>query len=143
MMVKVFKFLSQVGSFPACRKTSNNGHIAACRISTMGQFDTKGRADNCACYTSDLKPPVAKIGAAAGGARLLAQKKLKHLEPAIAMIAGILALAVLDIVIYGIDNLDFFIYGTIGLGLTFEYGWIGVILRAAVAGDHDYEDAHE
>ncbi|MHB8850913.1 MAG: hypothetical protein ACYC45_07330 [Acidithiobacillus ferriphilus] len=140
MMVK---FLSQVGSFPACRKTRNSEHIAACRISTMGQFDTKGRVGNGACYTSDLKPPVAEIGAAAGGARLLAQKNRKHSEPVIAMIVGILALAVLNIVIYGVDNLNFFIYGTIGIGLTFEYGWIGVILRAAVAGDHDYEDTHE
>lgn len=109
----------------------------------MRHNDTKGRVGNGACYTSDLKPPVAEIGAAAGGARLLAQKNRKHSEPVIAMIVGILALAVLNIVIYGVDNLNFFIYGTIGIGLTFEYGWIGVILRAAVAGDHDYEDAHE
>jgi hypothetical protein len=109
----------------------------------MGQFDTKGRAGNSSYCSSGLKPPVAKTGAAAAVARVLAQKNRKHLEPVIAMIVGILALAVLNIVIYGIDNLDFFIYGTIGLGLTFEYGWIGVILRAAVASDHDYEDAHE
>ena len=139
----VINFLSLVGSFPACRKPRNSGHIAACKVSTMRQKDTKGRVGNGACYTSDLKPPVAEIGAAAGGARLLAQKNRKHSEPVIAMIVGILALAVLNIAIYGIDSLNFFIYGTIGIGLTFEYGWIGVILRAAVAGDHDYEDAHE
>ena len=108
------------------------------------QMDTKGRVGNSACCTSDLKPPVAETGEAAGVARLLAQKNRKHSEPVMAMIIGILALAVLNIAIYGIDNLNFFIYGTIGIGLTFEYGWISVILRAAVAGDHDYdEDAHE
>ena len=107
----------------------------------MGQFDTKGRAGNSSYCSSGLKPPVAKTGAAV--ARVLAQKNRKHLEPVIAMIVGILALAVLNIAIFGGDSLNFFIYGTIGLGLTFEYGWIGVILRAAVASDHDYEDAHE
>ena len=35
----MINFLSLVGSFPACRNTRNSGHIAACRISTMGQFD--------------------------------------------------------------------------------------------------------
>ena len=94
--------------------------------------------------TLDLKPPSAEINEAAGMARLLAQKNRKHSEPIIAMILGILALAVLNIAIFGGDSLNFFIYGTIGLWLTFEYGWIGVLLRAAVAGgDHDYEDAHE
>ena len=39
-------FLSLVGSFPACRKPRNSGHIAACRISTMGQFDAKCLALN-------------------------------------------------------------------------------------------------
>lgn len=33
-------FLSHVCAFPACRKTRNSGHIAACRISTKGQFYT-------------------------------------------------------------------------------------------------------
>uniref|UniRef100_E6QDY4 Uncharacterized protein n=1 Tax=mine drainage metagenome TaxID=410659 RepID=E6QDY4_9ZZZZ len=31
-------FLSHVCAFPACRKTRNSGHIAACRISTLGQL---------------------------------------------------------------------------------------------------------
>ena len=110
----------------------------------MGQNDTKGRVGSSACCTSDLKPPVAETGEAAGVGRLLAQKNRKHSEPVMAMIVGILALAVLNIAIYGIDSLNFFIYGTIGIGLIFEYGWISVILRAAVAGDRDYdEDAHE
>ena len=104
----------------------------------------KRSCGNSACYASDLKPPSAETNEAAGVARLLAQKNRKHSEPVIAMIIGILALAVLNIAIFGADSLNFFIYGTIGIGLTFEYGWIGVLLRAAVAGgDHDYEDAHE
>ena len=99
---------------------------------------------NSACCTSDLKPPSAETNEVAGVARLHAQKNRKHSEPVIAMIVGILALAVLNIAIFGGDSLNFFIYGTIGIGLTFEYGWIGVLLRAAVVGgDHDYEDAHE
>ena len=65
----------------------------------MGQNNTKDRVGNGAGYTSDLKPPVAETGEAAGVARLLAQKNRKHSEPVMAMIIGILALAVLNIAI--------------------------------------------
>ncbi len=130
---------SPAGGEPSKTRPSVPAHLAATR-----QKDTKDRMGNGAGYTSDLKPPVAEIGEAARGAHLLAPKNRKYSEPVVAMIVGILALAVLNIAIYGIDSLNFFIYGTIGIGLAFEYGWISVILRAAVAGgDHDYEDAHE
>jgi hypothetical protein len=75
-----------------------------------------------------------------GVANLVVQKKRKKSEPIMTLIVGILVLAALYIAIFGADSLNFFIYGTIGIGLIFEYGWICVILRAAVTGGHDYED---
>ena len=74
-------------------------------------------------------------------ASLGARKKHQRSAPLTALIVGILALAALYIAIFGAGSLNFFIYGTIGIGLVFEYGWIGVILRSATTGDHDYEDA--
>jgi hypothetical protein len=76
-------------------------------------------------------------------ASLCVRKRRKRSEPAIALMVGIFVLVALYIAIFSVGSLSFFIYGTIGLGLAFEYGWIGVILRAAVAGDHDYEGAQK
>ena len=130
---------SPAGGEPSKTRPSVPAQLAATR-----QKDTEDRVGDGTGSTSGWKPPVAEIGEVARGTRLLAQNNRKYSEPVVAMIVGILALAVLNIAIYGSDSLNFFIYGTIGIGLTFEYGWISVILRAAVAGgDHDYEDAHE